>query len=747
MNETRAARRKENFSSGASMEKKVVVAVLWGIGTLLFGCGTPSTQIHVATAEDAANIYVSAYPAVPWSDISAKLQPNHNLTIDQAEAMVAQTTQVQQAQVYSSLSAGLGIGLPGTTRSYTTTVAPSGTSTTGTQTRVSGSIPSSSGAPAASIANGTLTPSLSSGPLAVGVDADTVLEGSTAVFQHAAILDNQITTQILPHDYRAYLLTLQINVQPRQRDLAYDAYIDVTLLPKSWNWTPNDCAYKPSGGPIVVYPLIITDALEASSAGTSVQALRQASLALSGMIGEVGANGSVQGGTDKLNTIVGHDINSLVTMGRLNDRTLRIRLGAENSGTTLLAMVPRTFNISMMILARWAREKCTNDEPTRVHQLSVVTHTTLYPTDGGAALPYLHRSQTGPIPPPPAGFSAERWSLAMDVKNTLQTYGYHLGKNGCITNMDQSNVGADTVGKPEISYTDADAEVDRYLDFLRAVDESNHHDIASSWCVAPEQPSSISHEKLQRIFASLTEIQADSAYSTLTVALERGDKPTLPPADELAILTDDQKSATTVVLRNGRGLRTGELAAQLHLKNGKSTIFPSSMTVTDGGAEIEVTFPSLTQLQLTEKDLASQPLTLSDDSENVPVQAYSVHPTKAPTTNAVKNPVTATAGAIVCDATGTGQVSLQVGTYPPDKNGKPPFQTPLQLSIAGADVRAGGAVLSSKGIALQPNSVLTLMLGNLTPTTSVTLTTKDSKGQNVGDPVVLHVEQLAANNK
>lgn len=214
--------------------------------------------------------------------------------------------------------------------------------------------------------------------MATGIDASTWLIAGTALYQQAAILDNQITNELLPEDYQAYLITLQINLQPKRRDLPYDAYTDVSLLPADWSqaWHASDEVHGKASGlpPIKVYPLIIMDAEETTNIGRSLQAIRQASLQLSGIVSGVGVAAGASGAIDRAASVVGLDKNSLVTVGRISDNTVRIRLGAENSGSSGLAMVPRSYNVSLVVLTRW---NPTPNSKDRVTSLSVVTHTSI----------------------------------------------------------------------------------------------------------------------------------------------------------------------------------------------------------------------------------------------------------------------------------------------------------------------------------------------------------------------------------
>src|SRR5205085_3330946 len=85
--------------------------------------------------------------------------------------------------------------------------------------------------------------------------------------------------------------------------------------------------------------------------------------------------------------------------------TLRVRLGAENSGSSGLAMVPRSYNISVVALTRIDAA----DDSKTVTQLSVVAHTTIFDEKGKAL---------------ESGISRNREQLAIKVGDTVSPFSY-----------------------------------------------------------------------------------------------------------------------------------------------------------------------------------------------------------------------------------------------------------------------------------------------------------------------------------
>lgn len=682
------------------------------------------------TAEEVGNVFVSAYPAVAWSDIKDKLEPKHNLTTEQAKAIAAQATQVQVAQFLSTFSAGLALGLPTHSNQKTTTLAADGTeTTTGTRVRGSGPIPASSGITATSIPDTALTPDYAKVLPGLGIDANTLLSAGTAVYQTAQILDNQISKSIYPTGYQVHLVTVQVNLQPRRRDYAYDAYVDLSFLPGDWQ-----TALKSAGDvntkadalpPIIVYPLIITDALETTSVGRSIETIRQAALQLSGIVYNVGASAGIGGSSDKLDSVLGADKNSLMTVGRVSDHTLRVRLGAHNSGSSGNAMVPRTHNVSVVVLTRWDGAKVEDDKAVRLKTLSLISETTFTSAKTGKDL------QSGRIRSPA--------SLAGEVAWTAGRYGQDKIVLGCAASKTAENtVVLPTERGAKLAKTDEiAADVQKsLLTALRALDRGDY--VTFQRCFGIDDNLSVDQQMtLRRLIAKLMEIQSSSRYSKMMIALRGKAKPELPPEDQIVTIRDDNKK-TSVVLRRGEGL-DASLAAYLILADTSKShkLIASAISIEKEGAVVEASFPSLSQLSITDDKLAAKPLRLTIGEDGKTQKDYAVVKYKADPEPAPENPVKATQAIILADQNGVGRFSLQLGKIPDGISG------PLKLLVSGADIRADSSIgapgPSADGINIAANGSVTLLAGNLTPTRPVVVTTIDVNKKPVGAPITLTV--------
>ena len=695
---------------------------------------------RVERSEDVANVFVSAYPAVAWSAVADKLEPKNNLSTTDARAMAAIATQSQISQFLSTFAAGLGIGLPSSTSSSTTTLAADGTSTTtGTRKRDSGAVPSSSGASAVGITDANLVPDLTKGPFAYGVDASTQLTVGSSVYQLAQILDNQISKSIAPKGYQAHLLTFQVNLQPKGRNLPYDAYINLTLLPASWQTAVagSESMARDSAAlsPVIVYPLVISDSMESSYVGRSLETIRQAAFALSGVVGGVGVNGSVAGGSDNLQALLGSDRNSLLTVGRLSDHTLRIRLGAQQQGSRQLALVPRTHNISIVVFTKVDDENAKLD----IGRLAVITQVTFLDVDTGMEVPSFRNTDDG------------RKNLASRVATVISNYGYSF-----------SAACASDIHKP--------------VDMLRSLDRGDYSTVKD--CIVIPGVTSERKEtddeasrrvaadelRLKRVIAELMTIQTDSRFSKLVVQLtDRSSRLFKSPYLNQLVLLNDDKSSSKAVLRSGANLDSKALDARLRLTSNdeKFELVATSIETDAAGKALTVVFPSLSASKLMttkpnpergKPDIEADPTDMSilvlrtdrsDVLEGLPAKGYPVKLLK-PKQEGPSNPVSASTSVLVSDASGSARVTLVVGEWDAKKSGD------LAIRVLGADVRSTVPAVAidakRRAVPIAGASAITLTLENLTSAQAVQITTLANK-EPVGPPLVFSVESRKGSDK
>ena len=740
-------------------------------------------ETRVKTSEEVANVYVSAYPAVPWSAISDKLQPKNNLSTADARAMAAVTTQSQVSQVLSTLSGGLAIGLPGHTVARTSTTDSSGNGTTTTRSLTPGAVASSSGMSVLGLTDANLTPDLTKSPFANGVDANTQLMGGLGVYQLAQILDNQISNELQPKGYQAYLVTFQVNLQPSRRDLPYDAYVNLTLMPGSWHKAIASSTLVANNAnelsPIIMYPLIVTDATETSSVGRSVESIRQAELALSGVIANVGLSAGVNKGSDDLASLLGSDRNSLVTAGRVSDNTLRIRLGAQFQGSSKYAIAPRTQNISVVVFTKDG----TSDED-HLDKLAVITNTTFVDSIHGG----------DPLPSVPG----IRGTLSENVADIVSAYGFALNPE-CGSGLNQTNDLLRAADRQDYVY------VSKCLLVSTGQTQANDERPRASFAAAPASAASVAacagttlcqsllqadsllsfrldaarpnllqerftpfeEAKLRRLVAGLMQLQAGSRYSKLMVQLtDYQSIVAREPETQLAFLADS-KGGAKLTLRGATNVEASKLKPMLQVtRNGKLLrLYPTSVAVDSSGV-VTVGFPGIAASKLmstvpkpapakpNETDtVPPEPITLVwryaksgtdglTPADLVIGSTYDVQMLAADA-DAPSNPVSVTSSVLRPDSTNTARLTIFVDKWDASKGG-------LVLRVSNADIRsvdpATALDASKKGLPLTGGTSLTLTLSNMSSAAPVQLRTFADTDA-VGNAIVLPVEPLLVGAK
>lgn len=559
--------------------------LLLALTCMLVACGTIVWRQKLPVArysQDVGNVYVSAYPVVPWSDISKSLEPNRHWNIKDATNQAINVTSTQSLQVISSLAAALGVSIPG---GSAPPGSPSGTSAP-SSTDGSSSSPAGSTSSTPTPSSASQLPQLPALAALTGLatsDGAQRLVASTALFQQAAILDNQIPDQLIPAHYCAYLLTLQVNLQPSRRDWSYNAFVNITLIPAPFaNAYVNSKETLPYNGdqaPVIIKPLIITDALETSSTARSVEEIRQALAQLSAAAGKAGVSGLIGGGHNALQSIAGYRSNSLVTAGVLDDSTLHVRLGAETEGNGNRFLTPRTYNISMMVLTR-AGDPVTRERG--VFELEAITHTYFEPT---ARL--LGNSNRAPTALPS---SRHVDALAGKVRRLILSYGYSPLERNCGTHRDPEGSIESHIGNTN------DKGYKRYLNFLRFVTHSDYEAIQDCLHTGPAV-ALVEQERLYRMLAQINELQDRGRFSRMLIPLGGDGMPRLPSPKQFGIVSDSN-GQETVTLMGGRNLRASFLHPRIRLSGkNQAWLFPTKILVTgDGRPSVSIAFDAPSDL-------------------------------------------------------------------------------------------------------------------------------------------------------
>ena len=132
-----------------------------------------------------------------------------------------------------------------------------------------------------------------------------------------------------------------------------------------------------------IVPLMVTDNMEATLHSRTVQNIRQLAGVAFFLNGRFGGSTDVNRFVQDIETVLGYDLNSLLTVARVTDNTLLVRLGAMQQGGANYAMTPRNHNVTVLLMVP------EGVSPT----LQVVAKTTLIDAETGVALPDRSRDE------------------------------------------------------------------------------------------------------------------------------------------------------------------------------------------------------------------------------------------------------------------------------------------------------------------------------------------------------------------
>ncbi|UUL83968.1 hypothetical protein [Sphingomonas qomolangmaensis] len=781
--------------------------------TLLGGCaGEPAFErgIQVQWADDVGTVAISKHgDPIEWDEVATDLQPNFKLDSATALANAMPITQSFDERLFDALTANVQAGLPGVTSLRTTnevTDAETGeivTTVDNTRTRQTGTVP----APAGLTPTGAAALTALASPT-FGDDPMLRYLAATALLQEVALLNRYIKDQVRWPGSQAFVVRLQLNVAPNARSMPYDVEADITIhsedeqsraglalptqsLARSLEngATPgmptaaaaiagrqSECAAG-SYDTLQVLPMIVTDNLEGMKAARSADNVRQLALSMLGTAGNVGLGGQFGRTSEALRRSEGRETNSLMTVAKLSDDTVRVRLGAVQSPRYGYVMSERNHFVSLVVVVR----PCINSKGTAFtgdgeRNLTVVSRTNFRDGATGRSLPYRPGTarlmeQISHIQEQFVGqfnyLELAQMYQWVTSQNRSKFYDYVVGKH-LSASMCKPGRFKKLFGVQRAYALDQDD----YIKLLegkgyRRGDDGKVLDASGSGVdlrFAASDPMCLSLARLryQMVAAPLwTELQSvrptgQFAFTNVPVRL-RQRKPALPPKQQVLVNLTSGDSTVTIPL--GQDMLEFR-AAQLMLVEGSGPPIPASTaTIAANGRSVTGSFQPLARFGIkptADSEATGQAggtasttagiqrlyqLKLSmtypngqcpDDKAikdgDVCVQEYPVRffdATKASTTTPFTLGATAT-GIVADPAKGLGKLIVVVGT-----SNAAASADKLKLSVEGAQVntataRGGSALkLDGNGWKVAGAGEIVLDLENLIPNTVVKVTLKD----------------------
>lgn len=334
------------------------------------------TQNRAANQEEVGSTQIAVLAVKRLDEYREELQPTFAMRDgDAARAEVIPETARFQESVRDALGVQLAAALPTEIGSTTETIT-SGTAQPPVVEKEKVTV-SGSGDPA-STPNAPGAPTdhydrlkLPTNFFDTALRRDPMLEylAATALYQEVKLLNTYVRDASIGDGYQAYIVRLQVAVQPRRRNQPYDTYVTFSFFLKDEDVgvaakdAPDDSHLAlqakvlesfrtPSiqQNPVRILPLLVTDNLESALVSRSSQVAREIGLAVLGTIGTVGAEAGVVQAYEELSSQLTQDLNSLFMISRVSDNTVQVRLGASHVGADAYSMTARTHNVTLLVM-------------------------------------------------------------------------------------------------------------------------------------------------------------------------------------------------------------------------------------------------------------------------------------------------------------------------------------------------------------------------------------------------------------
>lgn len=593
---------------------KKLVCLILAVAVGVSGCGSLKRAAPdegnkaVNQIDQAASLHTSITSIAPWEDIKDKLKPGFALSANDALTKSIPTTLVRLDRVLDLLRVQLAL-TPSITKQSSTTTTSSGTGKDPATTSDSKTERSSPDLPTMAPPTG-LSASAPATLAAPDAPADALLQYQTAanLLRDIAVLNSEVDNVSRRTGQDAFLTRIQVSVMPLRHGLGYDVYANLSMFGSTGSFDPRT-GERTEGELLPAVPLVIpilsTDSVQATRRSTNSTAQREVGLALNLLqgFGSVGASLGRNQGNE--NDAAGNDLESVVTVGRLSDNTIRIRMGADPLPGGGYGMVARTFNISAVVFL-----------PKDAKQLYYVSRLSLHHVLDGTEL------------------------------STTRTPSYEEG----ITRISQSNHRDFPGLTPDI--------LTNHLD-----DYAFHGDFKSfAKQLTPLAAEGTNPLELQReamyVWSELIALNRQTRFANSVVDVPRPPAIEWPPADQLVAYTSDAKGVT-VSLGLGKNMRADAIDARLILGP-----CPTPKPVAAPRAVPAASTPKSAKKPAAKTEAAPTPPCQPASSPASVIQASSVTPSKDGRAIALQFPPVDQIQGLSSSATKLAPYSVALRNYP-----------------------------------------------------------------------------------
>lgn len=366
--------------------------------SLMTSCVGTKAYLHKKTAYDSeqqnrvAAVHTSVISSAPWDEVKDQLQPKFPLTTELVLSEALSRSVAEEKIILKALLAQLKVGFT----QKLTDISKTTTKKTG------------EAAQEMTVINKTFAqPDLSKQEIGYpdtfknvapnytensATDLNTRLKYSTAtaLYQEIALLNNYVKYASVRKGYDPYLVRLQVTLTPFTHEEHCDAYSTISFFPDRFTSSPcSDLGeLKGKGKTPFVVPLLVTEDFETSAYNRSNDKSLQLGMGLMAAINGIGVEGEVGAMARNFMKTSGNEYNSLMSVGRISDNSIRVKFGAmktasDDGDSIEYVMVPRTYNVTLLLLVPHDSDR----------NLAAVSRTTLVNVENGKELLWSPHSE------------------------------------------------------------------------------------------------------------------------------------------------------------------------------------------------------------------------------------------------------------------------------------------------------------------------------------------------------------------
>lgn len=304
-------------------------------------------------AIDSSTTQLAVLSVHPWEEIAPLMKPNFELGPTEALDRVLPTTSAFTQKILDVFAASAGVAISSKTgrEQVNSEAKPEDKQLSRTAPPVLFKVNEDGSLSTATLPDGFKITNADSEKINTKIpgEKDPIIQYqlANALMQEVAQLNSMVERIATREGYEPYLVRMQLTNMPLVRHQPYDVYANLSFINDYYSGQHE--AKKNKEQPLVI-PLLVTDNIEGSLQSRTARVIRQFSLALDFAFKGIAGDLDTVRLRDKLDSILGVEQNSLYTIGRTSENSIQVRLGAPFNPTARYAMVPRTHNISLVVM-------------------------------------------------------------------------------------------------------------------------------------------------------------------------------------------------------------------------------------------------------------------------------------------------------------------------------------------------------------------------------------------------------------